>query len=192
MQEAVRVNSCNALRLDSPSGRVAVDSPGQLTNSLVLEHLSWTTNTQINLQSLILLLSAAVDGKEIDKVNAKAVGTKVKRVRDRRKKLLKDKAEDAISELLCQPFVLPELDIIPAHYVSTESCDIQKENASKFEKNSVESLSKKIIDLEEELARKRETAEICCVFHEPNLTHLRAEPDTSAFSIDSPPLLWLL
>eukprot|EP00117_Sycon_ciliatum_P020174 scpid92355/ scgid18049/ len=114
---------------------------------------------------------SAVDGKEIDKVNAKAVGTKVKRVRYRRKKLLKDKAEDAISELLCQPFVLPELDVIPAHNVGTESCDIQKENASKFEKNSVESLSKKIIDLEEELARKRETAEICCVFHAPNLTH---------------------
>ena len=75
-----------------------------------------------------------MDGKEIDKVNAKAVGTKVKRVRNRRKKLLKDKAEDAISELLCQPFVLPELDVIPAHNVGTESCDIQKENASKFEK----------------------------------------------------------
>ena len=71
---------------------------------------------------------------------------------DRRKKLLKDKAKDAIRELLCQPFVLPELEVTPAHNVG----DIQKENASKFEKILLKSLSKKIIDLEEELAREKE------------------------------------
>eukprot|EP00117_Sycon_ciliatum_P025479 scpid72753/ scgid21139/ len=96
-----------ALDSYSEENQLSLRRPGQLTNGLVVELLMWATSENYSLHSLILIVSA-VDGKDLETVNEKVTSSKIKRLRDRRKTLLKNKAaSDDLSELLSKPFELP-------------------------------------------------------------------------------------